>query len=54
MRDIDFYVGIICEKYPDDMIMSETAAEIIAEQFYRLKYADRFYFENDLMLTLGK
>lgn len=54
MRDIDFYVGLICEKIPDDMVIPNTAAHIISEQFQRLKIGDRFFIEHDKTLSDGK
>lgn len=52
--DIDLWIGLNCEKIPDDMIISPTAAEIIAEQFRRSKYGDRYFVEHDHTLTNGK
>lgn len=54
VRDIDLWIGLNCERIPHDMIMSPTAAEIIAEQFSKLKYGDRFFVEHDPHLTESK
>ena len=44
---LDLFVGLLVEDLAPGESLSETARQIIAEQFIRLRDGDRFYFEND-------
>lgn len=47
VSDIDFYTGIFCEvPYDDDALVGLTAANIIAKQFYDLKFGDRYFYSH--------
>jgi hypothetical protein len=49
--NIDPWVGFLAEDKMPEMLFGRTVAEIIKEQFQRLRDADRFYFEIDPGLT---
>ena len=57
VNDIDLYTGLISEKPIPGGVVAETAAHILGEQFRRLRYCDRFWFENPTLhpsFTKGK
>merc|ERR1719495_1303935 len=43
--DVDLFVGGILEKPPEDGLIGRTIDTMIAEQFFRLKNMDRFFYE---------
>lgn len=43
--DIELMVGVLLEKR-DGAVVGKTTSFIIAKQFYRLKFADRFFYSN--------
>ncbi|XP_055523846.1 chorion peroxidase-like isoform X1 [Wyeomyia smithii] len=44
--DIDLWIGGLLEVALPDGLLGETFAHLIAEQFARLKYSDRYYYTN--------
>ncbi|XP_065567232.1 peroxidase-like [Artemia franciscana] len=44
--DIDLYMGGMSEKHKLGSLLGPTFVKIIADQFARLKYGDRFYYEH--------
>ncbi|XP_065315508.1 chorion peroxidase-like [Gordionus sp. m RMFG-2023] len=44
--DIDLFLGGICEKAESDSLVGPTFACIIGRQFQKLRFGDRFWFEN--------
>lgn len=46
VHDIDLFVGCILEYYYPGAMIGPTGLKIIGEQFYRLKYGDRFWYEH--------
>lgn len=52
--DIDLWVGGLLEpKDPEDGVLGPTFRDIIADQFYRLKRGDRYFFENEPAVNPG-
>jgi len=51
VNDIDPWVGMLAESNVNGSIFGETAMHIIAQQFLNLRDGDRFYYENDPMLS---
>lgn len=43
--DIELMVGMLLEKR-DETVFGKTSSCIVAEQFYRYKYGDRFFYSN--------
>lgn len=43
--DIEFMVGMLLERR-DGTVFGKTSSCIVAEQFYRFKYGDRFFYSN--------
>lgn len=44
--DIDFYAGMLMEKPKPGSLVGQTIRCILADQFFRLKNGDRFFYEN--------
>lgn len=45
--DIDFYVGMLVEQPKSQhSLVGQTIRCILADQFFRLKNGDRFFYEN--------
>lgn len=51
INDIDPWVGMLAEKPVDGSIFGETLLRIMEVQFTELRDGDRFYYENDPILT---
>ncbi len=51
INDIDPWVGFLAEDHVPNTLFGETTLRIITEQFQRLRDGDRFYYENDPLLT---
>lgn len=49
--NIDAWVGIVSEGHMEGSMFGETAMTIIGHQFENLRDGDRYYYENDLVLT---
>ena len=47
----DLWIGIISEDPVEGGVVGELGAKIIGDQFYRLRKADRFYYELTLPPT---
>lgn len=45
-EDLDLVAGLALEKPVPGSFYGPTAVCIMGEQYYRLKYADRFWFEH--------
>lgn len=45
VRDIDLLVGLLVETHPKNQI-GRIGACIIADQYHRLKYGDRYFYSN--------
>jgi len=52
INDIDPWVGMLAEDHVPNSLFGETTLRIVAEQFQRLRDGDRFYYENDPLLSL--
>ncbi|XP_058812589.1 chorion peroxidase-like [Topomyia yanbarensis] len=52
-NDVDLWVGGLLEDSQPDGLVGETFANLIAEQFARLKYGDRYYFTEGLKNNPG-
>ena len=48
---LDPWVGMLAEDHMDGALFGETIMKIMEDQFLRLRDGDRFYFENDPVLT---
>ena len=46
MDDIDLFSGGISEPVVDGGLLGETFGELLAIQFHRVKFGDRFFFDN--------
>lgn len=46
VEDIDLFTGLMAEKPLAGALLSETTANILGEQFERLRKCDRFWHEN--------
>lgn len=51
--DIDLWIGGLFEPAVSDGLVGETFAHLIADQFARLKYGDRYYYSNSLEINPG-
>lgn len=51
VNDIDAWVGMLAEEHMQDALFGETIMEIMELQFHALRDGDRFYFENDPVLS---
>jgi len=51
INDVDPWVGMLAESSVSGSIFGETAMQVIAQQFQNLRDGDRFYYENDPMLS---
>lgn len=51
INEIDPWVGLLAEDHMDDALFGPTIMNIMEEQFLALREGDRFYFENDPVLT---
>lgn len=54
INNIDPFVGFLAEDQMSGMMVGETMNAIIGEQFKRLRDGDRFYYENDPVLTAAE
>ena len=48
VEDVDFYIGGLSEDRDGEGIIGQTFSCVIADQFRRLRFGDRFWYENDL------
>lgn len=51
LNDIDPWVGMLAEYHMPNALFGETVMEIMERQFSGLREGDRFYYENDPILT---
>ena len=51
INDIDPWVGMLAEKHMLNSLFGETIMKIMEQQFFALREGDRFYFENDVLLS---
>jgi len=47
VNDIDLFLGGVLEPSTQDSLLGETFQCIVGDQFIRLKYGDKFFYEND-------
>ncbi len=52
--DIDPWVGMLVEDHMSDALFGETVMEIMIQQFQALREGDRFYYENDPLLSASE
>jgi hypothetical protein len=52
VNKVDLWVGGLAEDPVNGALVGETFQEILANQFTRLRDGDRFYFENDPLLSI--
>lgn len=52
--DVDAWVGMLCEDHMSDALFGETIMKIMEQQFGVLRDGDRFYYENDPVLTAAE
>jgi len=50
-EDIDVFAGGLSETPVEDAVIGPLFSCIIGQQFYNLKYGDRFYYENEDEIT---
>lgn len=50
--NMDTWIGVMVEDHVDGGAVGELCATIIRDQFYRLRKGDRYYFENDQILSV--
>ncbi|MGB3192989.1 MAG: peroxidase family protein, partial [Limnoraphis sp.] len=50
--DIDLWVGGLAEDHVNGALVGETFQAILVDQFTRLRDGDRFYYENDELLSV--
>ncbi|XP_038066780.1 uncharacterized protein LOC119736842 [Patiria miniata] len=46
VKDVDAFVGFILEEHLPNALVGPTLACIFADQFHRLKFGDRFFYQN--------
>lgn len=51
VSNLDAWVGMLTEKHMPDALFGETVMEIMKLQFESLRAGDRFYYENDPLLS---
>ena len=51
INDLDPWVGMLAEKHMSGALFGETIMKIMEQQFFALREGDRFYFENDVLLS---
>lgn len=51
INNIDPWVGLVAEDHYPNSMLGETMNLLLTDQFSRLRRGDRFYFENDPMLS---
>ncbi len=51
VNNIDLWVGLLVEKRPEGELFPPTIKALLTRQFTALRDGDRFYFENDPLLT---
>lgn len=52
-EDIDLYVGGLTEEAEQDAAVGPTFKNIIADQFWRLRRGDRYFYDNDILINPG-
>ena len=51
INEVDAWVGMLAEKHMAGALFGETIMKIMEQQFFALREGDRFYFENDVLLS---
>ena len=54
VNDIDPWVGMLIEDHMADALFGETVMAVMLQQFQVLRDGDRFYYENDPMLSVSE
>ncbi len=54
INDIDPWVGMLVENHMPDALFGETVMAIMIQQFQALREGDRFYYENDPVLSVSE
>lgn len=51
INDMDAWVGMLVEDHMPDALFGETVMAVMVQQFQAVRDGDRFYYENDMILT---